>query len=469
MEPRPDRQPNPCWRLLAIGLDRRASPSLAGALRAALEPYDLVPVDDAAAALRALAADAVDCVVLSGRLRDVGGCTGEIRSRHPDVPVVVVDDACALRGVLNAVREALGRQHVERSLAGASRDGRDRLPDGPALSPQARERFRGVGLVWRGPVLEAALAVAERAAAAKATVLLHGESGTGKERFAQAIHRLGPRSSRPFTAVNCAALPESLLESELFGWVRGAFTGAERARVGLFEEASGGTLFLDEVSELSLATQAKLLRVLQEQEVRPIGSTRTVRIDVRIIAAANRDLWDATRSGAFRVDLFYRLNVIPIRLPPLRERPEDVACLAQDFLHQLASEGAGAPPGFEPETLRLFERYEWPGNVRELHNEIQRLAVLAAPGRRIPPSALAERILRGAADGPGSPPETPLKTIVRQVETATILHRLRQHGYNRRATARSLGISREALWAKMRQLGLEPPRMRRGELDLPVP
>jgi transcriptional regulator with PAS, ATPase and Fis domain len=293
-------------------------------------------------------------------------------------------------------------------------------------------------------------------------VLIEGETGTGKELFARAIHYHGARARRPFLAQNCAALPESLVESELFGHARGAFTGAERAQRGLFEAADGGTLFLDEVGEASPAIQAKLLRVLQDGEVRPVGSDAARRVDVRVIAATNCDLAQAVRAGRFRRDLYYRLRVFPIRLPPLRERRQDVRLLALQLLRRFAAEAEKRIPGFEPSALRLLERYPWPGNVRELENEIQRVVLCAEPGERITPDLLASWIAEGAppaaADG-----ARPLKEIVREVEAATIRARLREHGYHRAATARSLGITRESLWAKLRQLGFVLPRRRAGD------
>jgi formate hydrogenlyase transcriptional activator len=210
-------------------------------------------------------------------------------------------------------------------------------------------------------------------------VLIHGETGTGKELIARAVHEGSPRRERPMIKLNCSAISAGLVESELFGHVKGAFTGATDRRVGRFELADGGTLFLDEVSELPLETQAKLLRVLQEQEFEPVGSSKTLKVDVRVVAATNRDLEADSRAGRFRADLFYRLNVFPIDLPPLRERREDIETLAQHFMQRMARKLGRRLDSIDPETLRALKAYSWPGNIRDLQNTIERAAVLA-PG-----------------------------------------------------------------------------------------
>jgi transcriptional regulator with PAS, ATPase and Fis domain len=283
-------------------------------------------------------------------------------------------------------------------------------------------------------------------------VLIEGESGTGKDVCARAIHAHGPRASHPFLAQNCAAVPEALLESELFGHVRGAFTGADRARVGLFEQAEGGTLFLDEIGDVSPTIQAKLLRVLENREVRPVGGTGTREVDVRIVAATNRDLREDVRAGRFRLDLLHRLRVFPIVIPPLRERRDDVAPLAEHFLARFAHEERRPMAGFAPETLELMEHYPWPGNVRELQNEVRRLVLSVEPGEPIRPDALQDAMVRDLTTLAET--SAPLEEILRQVETVVIKTRLLRNGFRREATAESLGISRESLWRKLRALGL---------------
>jgi len=251
-----------------------------------------------------------------------------------------------------------------------------------------------------------------------------------------------------------------LLESELFGHERGAFTGAERSRRGLFEQASGGTLLLDEIGEGSPVIQAKLLRVLEERCVRPVGGNATRPIDVRVIAATNTDLLRAVDAGRFRLDLYHRLNVFPIRVPALRERGEDIVQLAEHFLARNAAQEKKVPPRLRPETLERLAAYPWPGNVRQLANEMHRLVLCAEPGEHLGAGRLAEEIVAaspGEAQNPSRP--RPLREIVNEVEVAAIYQRLREHGYNRVATARSLGITREALWAKMKHLGVAVRRI----------
>jgi transcriptional regulator with GAF, ATPase, and Fis domain len=233
------------------------------------------------------------------------------------------------------------------------------------------------------------------------TVLLTGESGTGKELVARAIHSLSLRRSRPFVAVNCGAMPEALLESELFGHVRGAFTGADKDKKGLIEAADGGTVFLDEIGEMPLSMQVKLLRVLQERKYRPVGGTDEFSADIRVIAATNRDLPKLVGEGKFREDLFYRLNVIPMKMPPLRERIDDIPLIADHFLAKYTREMSKTIDGFEPETLGALAAYRWPGNVRELENVVER-AVALEPERRISPATLPENIRTGQPATSGS-------------------------------------------------------------------
>jgi DNA-binding NtrC family response regulator len=290
----------------------------------------------------------------------------------------------------------------------------------------------------------------ERAAKSSIPILITGESGVGKEVIARAVHGSSERAGKPFVAVNCATLSETLLQSELFGHARSAFTGADRARPGLFVEADGGTLFLDEVGEMSPAMQAVLLRVLQDGIVRPVGGSTERRVDARVIAATNRDLDEAVHRGAFRSDLLYRLRGFTIRLPALRERREDVPALVQHFLERWAASEGVPVSRLAPRTLACLTAYGWPGNVRELEHEIHRLVLCADGTQAIAPDLLPPEILGAAADDG----ERPLREIVREVEAATIESRLRRYRYHRGATARSLGVTREWLWAKMRKLGL---------------
>jgi two-component system response regulator HupR/HoxA len=282
---------------------------------------------------------------------------------------------------------------------------------------------------------------------ADTTVLLTGETGTGKELFARLIHDNGARRRARFVAQNCAALPETLLESELFGSVRGAFTGATGDRPGLFEAASGGTIFLDEVGEMSAAMQLRLLRVLQEGEVRPVGATATRRVDVRVIAATNADLEAEIRAGRFRQDVFYRLNVFPITLPPLRERTDDIPALAEHFLRSSAAKARRAVPGLTPDALRALRAYPFPGNVRELENEIERAVMLAEDGQRVGLEHLSDRVRQGGTrDAVGAT----LNDAIEQLKRRMIEDALRECGTVTGAAER-LGLTRQNLQQMLRR------------------
>jgi transcriptional regulator with GAF, ATPase, and Fis domain len=293
-------------------------------------------------------------------------------------------------------------------------------------------------------------------------VLIQGESGTGKELVARAIHFNGPRKDRPFVSENCAAIPETLLESELFGYMRGAFTGATADKKGLFEEANGGTLFLDEIGDMSLEMQKKLLRVLQEREVRPVGGKRATPIDVRILAASNQNLRRMAAEGKFREDLYYRLNVITVEVPPLRDRAEDIPLLVVRFLEEFAKSNGVPPKAVSEDVMRIWLRYPWPGNVRELRNEVHRAAALS--DRVIVPLVLSEAV-RGTPEDPGIVADLGQKALKDMVKDATeeiekrvIAAALRQSRGRKSQAARLLGISRPTLDAKIEAYGLEVRR-----------
>ncbi|MBM3989018.1 MAG: sigma-54-dependent Fis family transcriptional regulator [Planctomycetes bacterium] len=289
-----------------------------------------------------------------------------------------------------------------------------------------------------------------------ATVLIEGESGTGKERVAQALHRLSPRASRPFVAISCAALPETLLEAELFGHERGAFTDARREKKGRFELADGGTIFLDDIDDMPLAMQVKLLRVLQERKFERLGGETTRTLDIRVVAATKVSLREHARLGKFREDLFYRINVVPIALPPLREREGDVQLLVT---HMLARHGGGRAYKVSAPTMAALERYPWPGNVRELENAVQRAIALCEPasGTAVGELALGDLVpldprWRGATEVAG--PVRPLREVLKEAEKGHLVRALEQTGGHRSQTADALGISRKVLWEKMRDHGL---------------
>ncbi|KFE63618.1 sigma-54-dependent transcriptional regulator [Hyalangium minutum] len=311
--------------------------------------------------------------------------------------------------------------------------------------------------------LKAVLRQVDRLAPVNTTILITGESGTGKELIARALHERSPRVTQPFVAVNCGAIPAGLIESELFGHAKGAFTDARTAKRGLFSEADGGTLFLDEVGELPLPAQVKLLRVLQEGEIRPVGESRAERVDVRVIAATLRDLGKLVERGEFREDLYYRLNVVNLRMPPLRERREDIPLLARAFIQRFNRQLNREPPveRLSPEAEALMSSYGWPGNVRELENAMER-AVLLTDGPHVLPSNLPERLWTAPPPPAGSAPvqhagsDLSLKRAMRELEETYIRAALRRTKGNRTRAAEVLDISHRALLYKIKEYGIDP-------------
>jgi len=327
-----------------------------------------------------------------------------------------------------------------------------------ALAPEGAGPFaERYGLVGSGPALRALCAGIAAHARSSATVLIRGETGSGKELVARALHRLSPRSARPFLPHNFASIPDTLIESELFGHARGAFTGAHADRPGLFELADAGTLFLDEIGDASPSVQSRLLRVIQEKEVRRLGDGRARRVDVRIVAATHRDLAAEVRAGRFRADLYYRLHVLAVEVPPLRERREDVPALAAHVLDRLARREGLAVRAIHPSALARLARHDWPGNVRELEAALTRAAHLAGPGGVIGPELLGPDVgAPDAAEGPLVVRErhATLRGRTLAYEAELIRTALDAHRGNRSLTARSLGLSRQGLWKKMRRLGV---------------
>jgi formate hydrogenlyase transcriptional activator len=364
----------------------------------------------------------------------------------------------------------LERMQAERALR-AALDEVERLKDrlqaeNSYLQEEIRAEHNVDEIVGSDPAIVALLQTVTRVAAADSAVLIHGETGTGKELIARALHQRSARRERPLVKVNCGAISAGLVESELFGHVKGAFTGALANRVGRFKLADGGTIFLDEVSELPLDTQVKLLRVLQEQELEPVGSSQTLRVDVRVIAATNRDLHEAVRAGRFRDDLYYRLNVIPLRVPPLRERPGDIPQLAMYFLERSGRKCGSAVRGIASATLALLQRYSWPGNVRELQNLIERAVVLSGgPVLHLDPQLLSEPAARDAGPitlpvQPSAPTAAAELPSIEEMERRHILEALqRAHGIieGPQGAAYMLRLNPSTMRSRMKRLGIRRP------------
>src|SRR5882672_2626658 len=331
------------------------------------------------------------------------------------------------------------------------------------LRDAQQDRYDFEKIIGTSAALQRVLDIVKKVAKSNTTVLVRGETGTGKELIAGAIHHNSLRTSRNFVKVNCAALQENLLESELFGHEKGAFTGADKQRIGRFEQADGGTLFLDEIGDMSASTQAKILRVLQEHEFERLGGTRTLRVDVRLIAATNRDLTVMVQSGHFREDLYYRLNVVSIEMPPLRERKEDIQPLAHFFIRRFAGELKKKMDGLEPEALKLLMRYNWPGNIRELENAIER-AMLLADGALI----AVDDLRLGDTVSAGMPREAasivripPTGIPLEEIERLSLVEALKMSNWVQKDAAELLAISPRVMNYKIKTLGIEFPRGRR--------
>ena len=324
------------------------------------------------------------------------------------------------------------------------------------LQHELSESFRFDRIITADPAMQALCDSVARIAARNATVVIYGESGVGKELLAASLHYNSPRAHKPFVKVNCGAIPEGLLESEFFGHEKGAFTGAVARRTGRFEHADGGTLFLDEIGELPLSLQVKLLRVLQDREFERVGGDKTLHVDIRLVAATNRNLEEMVAAGTFRRDLYYRLNVVSLAIPPLRDRPADIALLANHFLRKYTSEHEREIDGLDDHALAVMQRYAWPGNVRELSNAVER-AVVMSSGDCIYAEDLPQSILQACRQTSSAeyPPEKSLKAQVRDFESRIITQTLEKNQGNRSRTATELGISRRALLYKLHELNLD--------------
>ncbi len=449
-------------RILIVDDEPGVRSALGGVLRD--EGYQVDAVGSGEDCLERAVRQAPDVIVLDIWLPGIDGLVtlGKLRERQVDSQVVIISGhgniESAVRaikmGAFDFVEKPLSLEKTvlvvrnairQRSLEAENRDLRARVD----------RRLTMVGESNAMAQLREQIAMA---APTNGRVLILGDNGTGKELVARTVHALSHRRAGPFIEVNCAAIPEELIESELFGHVRGAFTGAVSDRRGKFEAADGGTIFLDEIGDMSLKTQAKVLRALQEQVVEPVGSRQQITVDVRVIAATNKDLSAAIRSGQFREDLYFRLNVIPVFVPPLRERREDIPRLAEFFMTGFAQEYGRRPKAFEPEALDRLQRYGWPGNVRELRNLIERLVIMA-PGDSISGADLAflqtDSEPTGATEPPGATP-LPLHEARDRFERDYILRALAQQHGNMSRTAEVLGVERSNLYRKMRAFGIAP-------------
>ncbi|MDW7711079.1 MAG: sigma-54 dependent transcriptional regulator [Deferrisomatales bacterium] len=418
--------------------------------RLAVEPFDLVVTD----------------LVMGGK----GGeqLVRKVREEHPDTEIIVVtahasvDSAIEVMklGAFDYLRKPLLTEELLHAVTRALEI--KGLRDEVRTLRRERENVQLNGkILGRSPAMQQLFVKVRRAARTDATVLLEGESGTGKELFARALHAESPRAGGPFLAVNCGAIPGELLESELFGHAKGAFTGAHRERKGYFEAASGGTLLLDEVGEMEPRLQVRLLRVLQEGQITPVGETRTRPVDVRIVAATNKNLRDEVRHGAFRRDLYYRLHVVHLEIPPLRERREDILLLAHAFLQQCAKRYGKAFQDIDPAAALILQRYDYPGNVRELENIVES-AVVIGTGKVLHPAHLREAMGAELFEELGQEPEAlelpleeALTRVVERFERDYLEGQLRRFGGRIQRVARAAGLSRRTVERRMRKYALE--------------
>lgn len=386
------------------------------------------------------------------------------RKVQPETSVIMITGYGTVESAVEAIRagafdfltKPLIDQELEMALQRALHQ-RQVLEENKTLKAQLDAQFGLENIVGRDHRMQRVYEMIESIADTRATVLITGESGTGKSLVARAIHRRSSRRNQPFVEVACGALPETLLESELFGHVAGAFTGAISEKIGKFMQADGGTIFLDEISTASPGLQVKLLRVLQDFEFEPVGGNKTFSVDNRVILATNEDLSRLVQEGRFRQDLYYRINVINIELPPLRERISDIPLLVDHFLQRICKETGKSLRRVSEEAMSALQRYRWPGNVRELQNVIER-AVLLGKGEVITLADLPPAMAAGLASLWESEEAQPLKQALTVPERQIILETLEAHHWNRQATAAALGINRTTLYKKMKRLGLEPPR-----------
>lgn len=440
------------YTLLIVDDEPAQRQLLAGSLS---RDYDVVAAADGVEATQLLAARSFDLIITDERMPRMGGIEliQWVRERMPEIPIIVLTAYGSVQTAVEAIK--LGAQEYltkplknpeEIRLLAAKALRERRLQDHHIVHEAERDAEFPPDIVAESDGMRRVLTMAAQVAHQQTTVLLSGESGTGKKIVARFIHRKSPRAAEPFVAVNCAALTETLLESELFGHEKGAFTGAVQSRRGRFELAHGGTLFLDEIAEMSISIQPKLLRVLQEQQFERVGGTRAIVVDVRVIAATNKDLAQALAERSFREDLYYRLNVFPIHMPPLRERRDDILPLARHFARRIAARMGRSFHQFSAEAQGLLYNYDWPGNVRELQNAVERALIVAAADT-VTPDDLPLR-----ADRKGTLPARPM--TLAEIEKAAILAALERNRGERKATAEQLGMSLRTLQYRLKEYGI---------------
>jgi two-component system, NtrC family, response regulator HydG len=436
-------------------------------LRAVLkdEGYGVAEAADGMEAIRAVEKEALDLILMDLRMTSMDGIEAltEIRKISPNVPVLIMTAYASVKTAVEALKagafdyltKPLDIEELKVLIEKALENYHLRT-ENMALKERLGDRFDFSRIIGRSAGMKVLMETLTMVAPTDATVLIMGESGTGKEVVANAIHHNSSRTGKPFIKVSCAALPETLLESELFGHEKGAFTGAVARREGRFELAHRGTIFLDEVGEMSLATQTKLLRVLQEKAFEALGSARTIQVDIRVIAATNRDLEAQVKEGFFREDLFYRLNVVPLTVPPLRERKEDIPLLADHFLALFREKNRKPIQAISGKALDLLMRYEWPGNIRELGNCIERAVIMARDEVIVPVDLPPQIQMLSREDGKAEfviPSGISLDTM----ERALIVKTLEDTGGNRTRTAEILGINRRTLQNKLKLYALDTP------------
>ena len=429
------------------------------------EGYEVTQAEDGQAAISAVEDRFYDLVIMDVRMPNVDGIQAlqKIKQISPDIPVIIMTAYASVGSAVDALKSSAYDYLIKpldidelKILVDKALRHHQLEQENVYLKERLGDRFDFSNIIGRSPSMTRLFETVALVAPSEATALIVGESGTGKELIANAIHQNSPRKDRPFIIVNCAALPETLLESELFGHEKGAFTGAIARKQGRFQLAHNSSIFLDEIAEMTPATQAKILRVLQEREFEPVGSTQTIKVATRVIAATNKNLEEEIQAGRFREDLYYRLNVVTVDVPPLRQRREDIPLLADFFLKQYAQKNRRLIKGFTPRATDLLMRYEWPGNVRELENIIER-AVIMARGEMITPlefpndlQNLDEALKESRID------LTPGRSL-KEVEKVLILRTLEETGGNRTHAARILGISRRTLQLKLKEYGINPP------------